>query len=103
MKSCRVNKPRLAPLDVRVLGTACCALNAMGASLVAVVPLIDHLVGHDQMVLGVNGDLDIVADGGGAFAASVMTHSVDSQGVWNVRCWVYGSDSICDRQRCRPG
>src|SRR6516164_7981563 len=37
--------------------------------LVAVVPLIGHLVGHDQMVLGVDGDLYIVADGGGAFAA----------------------------------
>jgi len=27
---------------------------------VAVVPLIDHLVGHNQMVLGVDGDLYIV-------------------------------------------
>ena len=27
----------------------------------AVVPLIGHLVGHDQMVLGVDGDLYIVA------------------------------------------
>ena len=36
----------------------------------AVVPLIDHLVGHDQMVLGVDRDLYIVADGSGAFAAS---------------------------------
>jgi hypothetical protein len=26
-------------------------------------------VGHDQMVLGVDGDLHIVANGGGAFAA----------------------------------
>src|SRR6516162_127756 len=34
---------------------------------------------------------------------SVMTHSVDSQGHRNVRCWAYGSDSMCDRQRCRPG
>ena len=30
---------------------------------------IDHVVGHDQMVLGVDGDLHIVADGRGAFAA----------------------------------
>ena len=37
--------------------------------LVAVVPLVDHLVGHDQMVFGVDGDLYIIADGGGAFAA----------------------------------
>jgi hypothetical protein len=36
---------------------------------VAVVPLVDHLVGDDQMVLGVDGNLHIVADGGGAFAA----------------------------------
>ncbi|HSV24574.1 MAG TPA: Hsp20 family protein, partial [Xanthobacteraceae bacterium] len=35
--------------------------------------------------------------------ASAMTHSVDSQGQWHVRCWAYGSDSMCDRQRCRPG
>jgi len=34
---------------------------------------------------------------------SVMTHSVDSQRPWNVRCWAHGSDSMCDRQRCRPG
>src|SRR5262249_53755739 len=40
-----------------------------GRKLVAVVPLISHLVGHDQMVLGVDGDLYIVADGSGAFAA----------------------------------
>jgi hypothetical protein len=25
------------------------------------VPLVDHLMGHDQMVLGVDGDLHIVA------------------------------------------
>jgi hypothetical protein len=37
---------------------------------VAVVPLIGHLVGYDQMVLGVDSDLYIVADGSGAFAAS---------------------------------
>src|SRR5579862_8959585 len=30
--------------------------------LLAIVPLIGHLVGHDQMVLGVDGDLYIVAD-----------------------------------------
>src|SRR5512133_585236 len=45
-------------------------LERHGRKLVAIVPLIDHLVGHDQMVLGVGGDLYIVADGGGAFAAS---------------------------------
>jgi hypothetical protein len=28
---------------------------------VAIVPLIGHLVGDDQMVLGVDGDLHIVA------------------------------------------
>jgi hypothetical protein len=33
------------------------------------VPLIGHLVGHDQMVLGVDGGLHVVADDGGAFAA----------------------------------
>jgi hypothetical protein len=33
--------------------------------LMAVVPLINHLVGNDQMVLRINGDLYIVADGGG--------------------------------------
>src|SRR5215467_6207137 len=38
-----------------------------GRKLMAVVPLIGHLVGHDQMVLGVDDDLYIVADGGGAF------------------------------------
>jgi hypothetical protein len=32
-------------------------LERHGRKLVAIVPLIDHLVGHDQMVLGVNGDL----------------------------------------------
>jgi hypothetical protein len=31
--------------------------------------LVDHLVGHDQMVFGLDGDLYIVADSGGAFAA----------------------------------
>jgi len=43
----------------------------MGASwlLAAVVPLVGHLVGHDQMVLGVDGGLYIVADDAGAFAA----------------------------------
>ena len=30
----------------------------------AVEPLINHLVGNDQMVLVVDGDLYIVADGG---------------------------------------
>src|SRR5215469_18900923 len=44
-------------------------LERHGRKLVAVVPLIGHLVGHDQMVLGVDGVLYIVADGGGAFAA----------------------------------
>ena len=34
----------------------------------AIVPLIGHLVGNDQMVLGVDGDLHIVTDGGSAFA-----------------------------------
>ena len=100
MKSCRVKRPRLVPLDVRVLGTirrdagAFARQNLVAAEvaavgqdgdllaargllrlqrhrckLVAIVPLVDHLVGHDQMVLGVDGDLHIVADGGGAFAA----------------------------------
>jgi hypothetical protein len=36
----------------------------------AVVPLINHLVGNDKMVLGVDGDLYIVADGGGCWTAS---------------------------------
>jgi hypothetical protein len=36
---------------------------------VAVVSLIDLLVGNDQVVLGVDGDLSIVADGDGALAA----------------------------------
>ena len=40
-----------------------------GRELAAVVPLVDHLVGHDQMVLGVNGGLHIVAEDAGAFAA----------------------------------
>src|ERR1700751_2430619 len=44
-------------------------LERHGRKLVAVVPLIGHLVGYDQMVLGVDGDLYIVADGGGTFAA----------------------------------
>src|SRR6201987_4884106 len=44
-------------------------LERHGRELVAVVPLIGHLVGHDQMVLGIDGDLYIVADGSGAFAA----------------------------------
>ena len=100
MKSCRVNKPRLAPLDVRVLGTTgvtpvpfaredlvavevaavgqggdllaargLLCLERHGRKLMAVVPLIGHLLGHDQMVLGVDDDLYIVADGSGAFAA----------------------------------
>jgi hypothetical protein len=34
---------------------------------------------------------------------SVATHSVDSQEAKNVRCWAYGSDSMCDPQRCGPG
>jgi hypothetical protein len=33
--------------------------------LMAVLPLINHLVGNNQIVLGVDGDLYIVADGGG--------------------------------------
>jgi hypothetical protein len=37
--------------------------------LTAVVPLVDHLVGHDQMVLGVDGDLHIVADHAGSAPA----------------------------------
>jgi len=37
--------------------------------LMAIIPLIGHLVGYDQMMLGVDGNLDIVADGGGTFAA----------------------------------
>src|SRR6202790_4183837 len=99
MKSCRAKRPRLAPLDVRTLGTigatpvpshenlvaaevatigqggdllaarGLLCLERHGRKLVAVVPLVDHLVGHDQMVLGVDGDLYIVADGRGAFAA----------------------------------
>src|SRR5205823_11437313 len=89
MKACRVKKPRLAPLDVRVFGTigatpvptgqdlVAVEVAAVGQGsdllaargllclerhrhkLVAVVPLIGHLVGHDQMVLGVDGDLYI--------------------------------------------
>src|SRR5207302_1692275 len=43
-------------------------LERHGRKLAAVVPLVDHLVGHDQMVLGVDRDLYIVTDGGGAFA-----------------------------------
>jgi hypothetical protein len=35
--------------------------------------------------------------------ASALTHSVDSQELWNVSCWAHGSDSMCDCQRCRPG
>src|SRR2546423_580565 len=87
MKSCRVKKPRLAPLDVRVLGTtgatpvpsgqdlvtaeiaavgqgsdllATCGvlcLERHGRKLMTVVSLIGHLVGDDQMVLGFDGDL----------------------------------------------
>ena len=41
----------------------------MGAELAAVVPLVDHLVGHDQMVLGIDGDLHIVADHAGSTPA----------------------------------
>src|SRR5690349_16676715 len=44
-------------------------LERHGCELVAVVPLINHLMGHDQMVLGIDSDLHIVADGSGAFAA----------------------------------
>src|ERR1700747_2167224 len=44
-------------------------LEGPGCKLVAVVPLINHLVSHDQMVLDVDGDLYVVADGGGAFVA----------------------------------
>jgi len=36
-------------------------------------------------------------------AASALTHSVDSQEQWNVRCWACGSDRMCDCQRGRPG
>src|SRR5437879_386196 len=99
MKSCRVKKPRLAPLDVRVLGTigatprtfaredlvavevaavghggdlvaarGLLCLERHGRKLLAVVPLISHLVRHDQMVLRVDGDLHVVADRGSAFA-----------------------------------
>jgi hypothetical protein len=49
-------------------------LERHGRKLVAVVSLIGHLVGHDQMVLGVDGDLYIVADGGGAFATEMSLH-----------------------------
>src|ERR1043166_2547757 len=45
------------------------SLKRHGRKLVAIVPLIGHLVGDDQMVLSVDGDLHIVADGGSAFAA----------------------------------
>src|SRR6185437_11217588 len=100
MKSCRVKKPRLAPLDVKVLGTigatpvpshertwsplkyprsaravtcsqpvACCELERHGRKLMAIVTLIGHLVGHDQMMLRIDGDLYIVAHSRGAFAA----------------------------------
>ena len=31
-------------------------LECHGRKLVAVVPLVDHLVDHDQMVLGIDGD-----------------------------------------------
>ncbi len=55
-----------------------------GRKLVAVVPLIDHLMGDDQMVLGVDGDLNIVADGGGAFAAG--GHRTASGSV-SETCW----------------
>ena len=44
-------------------------LERHGRKLGAVVSLIDDLMGHDQMVLGIDGDLHIVADGGGPFAA----------------------------------
>ena len=33
----------------------------------------------------------------GCSAPSVLTHSVDSQERWSVRCWAHGSDSMCDR------
>src|SRR5207302_3553214 len=99
MKSCRVKKPRLAPLDVRVLGTTgatpvpsgqdlvtaeiaavgqgsdllatwgVLCLERHGRKLMTVVSLIGHLVGDDQMVLGFDGDLHIVADRGGTLAA----------------------------------
>src|SRR5205823_5370985 len=100
MKSCRVKKPRLAPLEVRVLGIigttpvpshertwspvevaavgqggdlaaagGLLCLESHGRKLLAIVTLIGHLVGHDQMVRGVDGDLHVVADRGSAFAA----------------------------------
>src|SRR5215472_15940229 len=38
------------------------SLECHGRKLVAVVTLVDYLVGHDQMVLRVDGDLYIVSD-----------------------------------------
>jgi hypothetical protein len=47
-----------------VLAARCLlCLERHGRELAAVVPLVSHLVGHDQMVLGIDGDLHIVADG----------------------------------------
>ena len=46
---------------------ACCALNAIGASWWRSYPWL--ITSWDQMGLGVDGDLYIVADGRGAFAA----------------------------------
>jgi hypothetical protein len=44
-------------------------LERHGRELGAVVPLVDHLVGHDQMVLGVDRDLHIVANDAGSAPA----------------------------------
>ena len=42
-------------------------------------------------------------NGASAGPTSVVTHSVDSQEQWTVRCWACGSDRMCDCQRGRPG
>src|SRR6516165_10029444 len=60
----------------------------------------------DVVAKQVAAGIDVVSDGEmskPSYATNALTHSVDSQEQWNVRCWAYGSDSMCDRQRCRSG
>src|SRR5438045_8416646 len=59
-------------------------LERHGRKLLRVVPLISHVVRHDQMVLRVDGDLHVVADGGSAFATG--RHRSGSGSV-SETCW----------------
>ena len=59
-------------------------LERHGRKLLAVVPLISHLVRHDQMVLRVDGDLHVVAD----LAVPLPLVAIDrASGSVSETCW----------------